>query len=352
MTFVSYAQNFEDVMLWRALRHVAHGFYIDVGAGHPDESSVTRAFYDRGWRGLNIEPSEHYFQRLAAARPLDTNLQLALGATPGETILYEVPGTGLSTTGAAIAEQHRGAGWEVRKRCVPVRLLADVCREHAQGDIHFLKVDVEGAERDVLAGADFGRFRPWIVVVEATRPLSQEENHGEWESLILGGGYSFVWFDGLNRFFVAGERHEALAQFFRTPPNTFDDFIRATDTEYASRIIAANNEALAAAARAAAAAERTLAAEQRALAAERGATAAEQRALAAEQMAAAAEQRALGAEQMAAAAEQRALAAEQVTAAAEHRAVAAAAALKAVHASRSWRVTAPLRAVTRILRHS
>jgi len=79
VTFVSYAQNFEDVMLWRALRQVAHGFYIDVGAGHPDESSVTRAFYDRGWRGLNIEPSEHYFQRLAAARPLDTNLQLALG---------------------------------------------------------------------------------------------------------------------------------------------------------------------------------------------------------------------------------------------------------------------------------
>jgi len=69
----------------------------------------------------------------AAARPLDTNLQLALGATPGETMLYEVPGTGLSTTDAAIAEQHRGAGWEVRERHVPVRPLADVCREHAPG---------------------------------------------------------------------------------------------------------------------------------------------------------------------------------------------------------------------------
>jgi len=131
--------------------------------------------------------------------------------------------------------------------------------------------------------------------------------------------YGFVWFDGLNRFFVAGERQETLAQFFRTPPNTFDDFIRATDTEYASRIIAAENEALAAAARAAAAAERTLADEQRAHAAE--------------QMAAAAEHRALAAEQMAAAAEHRAVAAEQVAAAAEHRAVAAAAALKAVHAA-------------------
>src|SRR3989442_545475 len=130
-------------------------------------------------------------------------------------------------------------------------------------------------------------FRPCIVVVEATRQRAQEENDAEWEGLILGGGYGFVWLDGHNRFLVAGERHAGLAQFFRTPPNTFDDFIRATDTEYASRIIAANNEALAAAARAAAAAERTLAAEQRALAAEQMAPAPEQRALPARPMAAA-----------------------------------------------------------------
>ena len=56
MTFVSYAQNFEDVMLWRALREVTHGFYIDVGAADPDSDSVTRAFYDRGWSGINVEP--------------------------------------------------------------------------------------------------------------------------------------------------------------------------------------------------------------------------------------------------------------------------------------------------------
>jgi hypothetical protein len=44
LTFVSYAQNFEDVLLWRALRQVRNGFYIDVGAAHPDIDSVTRAF--------------------------------------------------------------------------------------------------------------------------------------------------------------------------------------------------------------------------------------------------------------------------------------------------------------------
>ena len=73
MTFVSYAQNFEDVMLWRALRHVAHGFYIDVGAGHPDESSVTRAFYARSDLDLAapaLLPDEEVKARLTAVRGL------------------------------------------------------------------------------------------------------------------------------------------------------------------------------------------------------------------------------------------------------------------------------------------
>ena len=57
MRFVSYAQNFEDVMLWRALKHISNGFYIDVGAWSPDIDSVTRIFYEHGWRGVNVEPN-------------------------------------------------------------------------------------------------------------------------------------------------------------------------------------------------------------------------------------------------------------------------------------------------------
>ncbi len=45
MTFISFAQNAEDVMLWRALGHVRAGFYIDVGAQDPELDSVTHAFY-------------------------------------------------------------------------------------------------------------------------------------------------------------------------------------------------------------------------------------------------------------------------------------------------------------------
>ncbi len=241
MTFISYAQNFEDVLLWRALGTVERGFYIDVGAQHPDADSVTRAFYDRGWTGVNVEPLLAEAARIRAARPRDVTLQLALGAEAGEAVLHALDGTGLSTLDPAIAAGHARTR-AVREVVVPVRTLAEVCRLYAPADIHFLKIDVEGAERAVLQGADFQAFRPWIILAEATAPDSTTPTHAEWEPLLLDAEYRFVWFDGLNRYYVASERHDALASAFGTPPNVFDDFLRASDSVWAQRLGAAETE--------------------------------------------------------------------------------------------------------------
>ncbi len=241
MTFVSYAQNFEDVMLWRALREVERGFYIDVGAADPDTDSVTRAFYDRGWSGINVEPVAVSMRRIAATRLRDVNLEMAVGRTPGSATFHVVEGTGLST----LMEEGLGridrAGYAAEQVTVEVTTLAQICAEHvpeAEGAIHFLKIDVEGAEAEVLAGADFKRFRPWIVLIEATAPMSSEQTHAAWEPGLLSAGYRFVYFDGLNRFYVALEHIDALMPCFAAPPNVFDDFIRVADAEGVRRLAA------------------------------------------------------------------------------------------------------------------
>ena len=90
--FVSYAQNQEDVVLARALRpDDREGFWVDVGAGDPVLDSVTAAFAERGWRGVNVEPLPREHERLCAARPADTNLRVALGATAGQGNLFVEP---------------------------------------------------------------------------------------------------------------------------------------------------------------------------------------------------------------------------------------------------------------------
>ena len=236
MMFISYAQNFEDVLLWRALRDVQAGFYIDVGASHPDVDSVTRAFFDRGWRGINIEPGAEDAARLAAARPGDITLQVAAGRTDGEADFFPVPGTGLSTL--------LGQPRDLQTGRVAVRTLAGICRTYVRQTIHFLKIDVEGTEADVLAGADLVTYRPWIILVEAVAPLSTIPSHASWEPGLLEQGYRFAWFDGLNRFYVAEEQASALLPCFQTPPNVFDNFIRAADTVWADRIASAETRAL------------------------------------------------------------------------------------------------------------
>lgn len=226
MTFISYAQNFEDVMLWRALKHVERGFYIDVGAFSPDLDSVTRAFSERGWRGINIEPNPHYLAQLNARRPHDANLGIAVSDFDGEIELSVIEDTGLTTVDMSIAEGHANAGWGLSHITVPTQRLAQVWDGHVpEGQaVHFLKVDVEGHEAAVLRGADWSRHRPWIVVVEATLPTTQITSYLDWEEVLTQAGYAFVYWDGLNRYYLAKE-HEDLADRFSAPPNVFDQFV-------------------------------------------------------------------------------------------------------------------------------
>jgi FkbM family methyltransferase len=230
MDLISYAQNQEDIMLWRAVQNVRQGFYIDVGAAHPSDLSVTKLFYDHGWSGINIEPNADYYERLIAERPRDVNLAVVATSAPGERVFHHVIGTGLSTLDNETALQHERKGFKVKTAMVQCRTLADICVDYRpNGSIHFLKIDVEGSEGEVLKGADFRRFRPWIVLVEATRPMSQDLDYVSWEPALLEHDYQFVWFDGLNRFYVASEHVAHLIEHFSVQPNVFDGFVRAAD---------------------------------------------------------------------------------------------------------------------------
>lgn len=225
MTFISYAQNFEDVMLMRALADVREGVYVDVGAQHPVVDSVTKAFYERGWHGINIDPMPQWFELLKQHRPRDINLQLAVSEREGEVTLFGIDETGLSTMDADVAQMHRSQGQRVVETQVRSRPLTDIVLEAGLQTVHFLKIDVEGAEHLVLDGLDLERVRPWIVVVEATEPNSPKPRFEAWQPTLLRHRYDLVYNDGLNRYYLAQE-HAELRHAFDRPPNVFDRFVR------------------------------------------------------------------------------------------------------------------------------
>jgi FkbM family methyltransferase len=242
---LSYAQNLEDYHLDLVFGDQQAGTYVDVGGGHPVADNVSFWFYLKGWRGLIVEPQEALASTYAHVRPRDHTVSCLAGRSEGEMEFHVVDKLhGFSTTvreNAAGAHQFGADFTTVRK---PVRTLAALCAEAGLTDIDFLKIDVEGAEADAIAGMDFKRWRPRVVLVEAIAPGSMVESWQAWEPALLAEGYAFAFFDRLNRFYVAQEAR-ALADRFPREPAPWDrvqhlwDFGRASErTDHPDHMLA------------------------------------------------------------------------------------------------------------------
>jgi FkbM family methyltransferase len=229
---ISYAQNFEDVMLNRVFKDRKEGFYIDVGAMDPVIDSVTKHFYDQGWSGINIEPNDLFYRKLLEQRPRDINLRLALGERQETRQLHVFENTGNSTFEDATRDRYMELGFLAKDRLVGVTTLASICRDFVRQEIDFLKIDCEGWEEAVIRGADWDHFRPIVVIVEATAPGTTIPTWGAWDDCLRDNAhYEMVYFDGLNRFYIRSE-YSHLRSHFSTPPNVFDEF--TTYSRYAA----------------------------------------------------------------------------------------------------------------------
>jgi FkbM family methyltransferase len=204
---ISYAQRFEDICLMRCFGDRRQGFYIDIGSGHPVYDNTSFAFYLQGWRGVTVEPNPWLARLSRAVRPRDRHIEAVVGASVGEATFHLVEDFhGLSTTIESHARSARTQfGKASQAIVVPMTTLEELCERHAPESIDFLKVDVEGAEHDVLLNGNWQKHRPKVVVAEALAPYSLAPAWEDWEPFLSQHGYRYAWFDSLNRYYLAEE---------------------------------------------------------------------------------------------------------------------------------------------------
>lgn len=211
-THISYAQNREDLILNAFFKESEKGFYVDVGANHPVHESVTKLFYDKGWRGMNVEPTTWLYRLLCVNRPRDINVQVGVSDKEGSMRFREYPkGDGLSTFSAEMQKMYEKNDYfyaqDYKEYDVPIQTLAHIFAAHKVASIDFMKVDIEGYEYEALIGNDWKKYRPKVLCIEANHIVR------DWHKLIKEVGYTLAFFDGLNEYFVANEESQRLKEF-------------------------------------------------------------------------------------------------------------------------------------------
>ena len=139
---------------------VTDGFFVDVGSGHGTIGSNSKRLEQRGWKGICIDPFPVYMEGRTCQ-------------VFKEVVFSEAgrPMTFRAAKGLAGLEETLGSWNTTAKRAPAVEFTTTtldsiLMRGGAPSFIHFISLDIEGAEFEALKGFPFDRVRVGAWVIE------------------------------------------------------------------------------------------------------------------------------------------------------------------------------------------
>lgn len=165
---VSLAQEGEDLILQKIFAKKDNGFYVDVGAHHPRRFSNTQLLYEKGWWGVNIDPTPGSMRLFKKNRKRDINLEIGIAKNSCEQTFYQFSEPALNTFNKQRAEEIEKKGWSpvLRSKAIQVLPLREVLQGINPPNIDLLTIDTEGSELEVLESNDWRCFKPLVILVE------------------------------------------------------------------------------------------------------------------------------------------------------------------------------------------
>jgi FkbM family methyltransferase len=203
----TYAQHGDDLILLNLFNSmgIERPSYLDIGAHHPYEISNTALLYERGSRGINVEANPDLIEAFRTLRPEDTNLNVGVGARPGQCTFYRSHNTCGRNSFVKSAMDDIGITSEV---VVEIRTVAQILRDHASGIFpDLLSVDIEGWDLQVFETMDFRNSAPKVIVAEAQGAASAAIR-----DLLTARGFAFHFRAGGNAIFVRRDYLDSVEQ--------------------------------------------------------------------------------------------------------------------------------------------
>ena len=210
---ISYSQEGEDLILDRLFEDRKYGFFVDVGALHPQRFSNTYKFYQKGWKGINIDAMPGSMKLFKEIRPLDINLEIPIADHAGLLDYHIFNEPALNTLSKEIAEAHSQVeGYFIKEviRLETNTLKAILDQYLPSGQmIDFLTIDAEGLDFQILKSNDWTKYRPNVVLIENYLTLKKMTG-SEIDSYLTRKGYE-MYAKTVNTYFYIRIEEDALA---------------------------------------------------------------------------------------------------------------------------------------------
>jgi FkbM family methyltransferase len=162
---------------------VTNGYFVDIGSGHGTIGSNSRTLEKRGWSGVCIDPFPVHMEGRTCRM-----FQEVVFSKPGLLMAFRAAG-GLGGVDDTLGEWNQTAA---RAPTVSVRTVTvdDIlARAGAPRFIHFVSLDIEGAELEALRAFPFDRYRVGAWTIEHNR---EEPKRSEIMTLLTQHGYRRV----------------------------------------------------------------------------------------------------------------------------------------------------------------
>ncbi len=196
---ISYGQYGEDLFLTLLFGYEkTEGVYVDVGCFQPIFYSNTYIFYERGWRGVAIDPNPSLKSQWAHRRPGDTFVNCAISKNC-EAVTY-LQHFRHPARNRVVHESETHDPAQYKASICDAAPLSEILAQHLSAPrIDLLNIDCEGRDLQVLETHDFEKHRPVIIAIE-DRDISLETPVS---LFLLARNYECLAYIGLTKIFRA-----------------------------------------------------------------------------------------------------------------------------------------------------
>ena len=160
---------------------VTNGYFLDIGSADGFLNSNTWALEQRGWTGICVDP----FPSNMGSRKCQM-FREAVDAEGGQKVQFKAAGElgGISS----YMDRWKDVVKEAKTVELTTVTLGDILqRAHAPSFIHFMSLDIEGAELEALRGFPFNRYKLGSLAIEHNY---EEPKRSEIEQLLKSKGYT------------------------------------------------------------------------------------------------------------------------------------------------------------------